>query len=270
MGTDEQVMAWIMDTVSMHHGHSVPGVVTGKPIALGGSLGRAEATGRGVAVIAQAALEQRRQPIQGTTVAIQGCGNVGYNAALAFQALGAKVVALSDRSGGTYQPEGIDVKAVGDCKGETGRCVDYDRGETITNADLLELPVEILVPAATEGQLNNFNADKIRAQLVVEGANGPTTPEADDILQERGITLVPDILANAGGVVVSYFEWVQDFNRFFWDLAEVNRNMERVLRHAFTGVAATAQREQVTLRNAALMLAIERVAEAMKLRGIYP
>jgi glutamate dehydrogenase (NAD(P)+) len=270
MGTDEQIMAWIMDTISMRLGYSVPGVVTGKPIPLGGTLGRAEATGRGLAIIAQAALEQRRQPIKGTTVAIQGFGNVGYNAALAFQALGAKVVALSDRSGGIYQPDGLDLTAAKDCKGETGRCVDYDRGEAITNAVLLELPVDILVPAAIEGQLSILNADKIRAQLVVEGANGPTTPEADAILQERGITLVPDILANAGGVVVSYFEWVQDFSRYFWDLAEVNRNMERVLHHALAEVTATAQRERVTLRDAALMVAVGRVTQAMKLRGVYP
>jgi glutamate dehydrogenase (NAD(P)+) len=270
MGTDDQVMAWIMDTVSMHHGHSVPGVVTGKPIVLGGTLGRAEATGRGVAIIAQAALEGRRQPIRGATVAIQGFGNVGFNAALAFQSLGAKVVAVSDRSGGIYHQDGLDLTAVSDCKGETGRCVDYNKVEVITNAELLELPVDILVPAAIEGQISILNADKIRAQLVLEGANGPTTPEADAILQERGIILVPDILANAGGVVVSYFEWVQDFSRYFWDLAEVNRNMERVLRHAYAEVVATAQRERATLRAAALIVAVGRVAQAMKLRGIYP
>lgn len=270
MGTNEQVMAWIMDTVSMHHGHSVPGVVTGKPVALGGTLGRAEATGRGVAIIAQAALEQIEQPIKGTTVAIQGFGNVGLNAALAFQALGARVVGLSDRSGGVYQPDGLNLTRVCDCKGETGRCVDYADAEVITNAELLELPVDILVPAAMEGQITAHNANKIRAKLVVEGANGPATPEADATLQERGIRVVPDILANAGGVVVSYFEWVQDFNRYFWDLAEVNRNMERVLRHAFAEVMATAQRERATLRAAALMVAVGRVAEAMKLRGIYP
>jgi glutamate dehydrogenase (NAD(P)+) len=270
MGTNEQIMAWIMDTVSMHHGHSVPGVVTGKPISLGGTLGRAEATGRGVAIIALEALEQMKQPIEGAAVAIQGCGNVGYNAALAFQALGANVVAISDRSGGVYNPHGLDLKAVNDCKGETGRCVDYAKAEVITNAELLELPVDILVPAAMEGQIASGNAGKIKAKLVVEGANGPTAPEADAILQERGITVAPDILANAGGVVVSYFEWVQDFNRYFWDLAEVNKNMERVLRHAFAEVTATAQRERATLRAAALMVAVGRVAEAMKLRGIYP
>jgi glutamate dehydrogenase (NAD(P)+) len=269
MGTDEQIMAWIMDTISMRQGYSVPGVVTGKPIPLGGTLGRAEATGRGVAIIAQAVLEQTRQPMRGTTVAIQGCGNVGYNAALAFEALGVKVVALSDRSGGVYNPNGLDLKAVNDCKGETGRCVDYN-AEVITNAEVLELPADIIVPAAMEGQITVLNADKIRAKLVVEGANGPTTSEADAILQDRGIPVVPDILANAGGVVVSYFEWVQDFSRYFWDLAEVNQNMERVLLHALAQVMATAQRERVTLRTAALMVAVGRVTEAMKLRGIYP
>jgi len=270
MGTDAQVMAWIMDTVSMHQGYSMPGAVTGKPVPLGGTVGRAEATGKGVAIIAQAALEQAKKPIKGATVAIQGCGNVGYNAALAFQALGATVVALSDRSGGVYQPKGLDCVAVGDCKGETRRCVDYGKASVITNPELLQLPVDILVPAAMEGQITGSNARKIRAKLVVEGANGPTTPEADAVLEEAGVTVVPDILANAGGVVVSYFEWVQDFNRYFWDLAEVNRNMERVLRQAFAEVSATAKREQSALRTAALMVAVGRVAEAMKLRGIYP
>jgi glutamate dehydrogenase (NAD(P)+) len=270
MGTDERIMAWIMDTLSMHQGYSVPGVVTGKPVPLGGTLGRSEATGRGVAIIARAALEKMGRPMKGATVAIQGFGNVGFNATLAFQSLGAKVVGLSDRSGGVYHPHGLDLEAVSDCKGETGRCVDYDKAEIITNAELLELPVDILVPAAMEGQITAPNADKIRAKLVVEGANGPTTPEADGVLQGRGIEVVPDILANAGGVVVSYFEWVQDFSRYFWDLAEVNRNMERVLLHSFAEVMATAQREQVTLRTAALMLAVRRVAEAMNLRGVYP
>jgi len=270
MGTDGQVMAWVMDTISMQRGYSIPGVVTGKPVPIGGTLGRAEATGRGIAVVTQAALEQSRQDIKGATVAIQGCGNVGYNAALAFQTLGAKVVALSDRSGGIYQPDGLDLEAVSDCKGETDRCVDYARAEVITNPDLLELPVDILIPAAIEGQITALNADKIRAKLVIEGANGPTTLEADAILQERGIIVVPDILANSGGVVVSYFEWVQDFSRYFWDLAEVNRNMERVLRHTFAEVMVAAQRERVSLRTAGLMVAVKRVVEAMELRGIYP
>jgi len=270
VGTDAQTMAWMMDTISMHRGYSIPGVVTGKPIPIGGTVGRAEATGRGIAVMAQEALAQAGGSIQGATVAIQGCGNVGYNAALSFQALGAKVVALSDRSGGVYRPEGLDVKAVGDCKGETGRCCDYAKATSISNPELLQLPVDILVPAAIEGQITALNADKVRAKLVVEGANGPTTSEADAILQERGISVVPDILANGGGVVVSYFEWVQDFSRYFWDLAQVNQSMERVLRQAFVEVATRAQEHRVTFRTAALMTAVSRVLEAIKIRGVYP
>lgn len=270
VGTDSQTMAWLMDTISMHRGFSIPGVVTGKPISIGGTAGRAGATGRGVAFIAQEALALAGGDIQGATVAIQGCGNVGYNAALAFQALGARVVALSDRSGGVHQPEGLDVQAVGDCKGETGRCCDYVRTTSITNSELLQLPVDILVPAAIEGEITANNAAKVKAKLVVEAANGPTTPEGDAILRERGIAVLPDILANSGGVLVSYFEWVQDFSRYPWDLAQVNQSMERVLRNAFGEIAARAQEHGVTFRTAALMTAVSRVLEAIKTRGIYP
>ncbi|MFQ5812185.1 MAG: Glu/Leu/Phe/Val dehydrogenase [Anaerolineae bacterium] len=270
MGTDQQVMAWIMDTYSMHRGYSVPGVVTGKPVPIGGTLGRAEATGRGITVITQAALESQGRSIDGAAVAIRGCGNVGWNAALIFRQLGAKVVGLSDQSGGVYHPDGLDLIAVGDCKGETGRCVDYTKAEIVTNEELLELPADVLVPAAIEGQITVHNADRIQARLIIEGANGPTTPEADALLWERGVTVVPDILANAGGVVVSYFEWVQDMSRYFWDLAEVNRRMERILGRAFVEVTEIAKREKVNLRVAAYMVAVQRVAEALALRGIYP
>ncbi|MBI4218720.1 MAG: glutamate dehydrogenase, partial [Chloroflexi bacterium] len=185
-------------------------------------------------------------------------------------AMGAKVVAVSDHTGGLYQEQGFDLKDVGDCRGDIHRCIGPGRADPISNTELLALPVDILVPAAIEGQITGENADRVRAHYVVEGANGPTTDEADQILADRGVTVVPDILANAGGVVVSYFEWVQDFSRYFWDLGEVNRNMERVLRQALADVAATAEREAVSLRTAALMVAVRRVTEAIRLRGFYP
>ncbi|MBI4305905.1 MAG: Glu/Leu/Phe/Val dehydrogenase [Chloroflexi bacterium] len=270
LGTNEHIMAWIMDTLSMHQGYSLPGVVTGKPVPIGGTLGRAEATGRGVAIVAKAVLERLDRPIEGVTVAIQGFGNVGFNAALAFKAMGAKVVAVSDHTGGLFQEEGFDLSDAVDCRGDIHRCVSDGKADPVSNEELLELPVDILVPAAIEGQITAANADRVRARYVVEGANGPTTNQADRILADRGVTVVPDILANAGGVVVSYFEWVQDFSRYFWDLAEVNRNMERVLRQALAEVASTAERERVSLRTAALIVAVRRVTEAIRLRGFYP
>ena len=270
LGTNERVMAWIMDTISMHQGYSTPGVVTGKPVPIGGTLGRREATGRGVAVIARSILETAGQSLDGKTVAVQGFGNVGANAARSFESLGARIVAISDRSGGVYNPDGFDVAGAGDCQEELTNCGEHYQGERVTNAELLELPVDVLVPAAIEGQITEDNAARIRAKYVIEGANGPTTDAADAILADRGITVAPDILANAGGVIVSYFEWVQDFSRYFWDLGEVNRNMDRVLEQAYAEVESVSQRERVTLRTAALMLAVRRVTEAIKLRGFYP
>jgi glutamate dehydrogenase (NAD(P)+) len=271
IGTNDQVMAWVMDTISMHQGYSVPGVVTGKPVAIGGTLGRREATGRGICLIAREAMRLylEKEP-RDVTVAVQGCGNVGYYAARFLQELGCKVLAISDSTGGTYNSKGLDITDVIKTKEQVGTCCGYSRGEKLTNEELLELPVDILVPAAIEDQITEKNAPRIKARVIVEGANGPTTPEADVILREKRCVVVPDILANSGGVVVSYFEWVQGLQYFFWDLPEVNQNLERILKNAFEEVVAFSRRENSDLRLGALCLAIKRVAEATELRGIYP
>lgn len=270
VGTNDQIMAWIMDTISMQKGYSVPGVVTGKPVAVGGTLGRREATGRGVAIVAREAVRSLGIPLQGASVAIQGAGNVGLHAAQCLTQMGARLIAISDSVSGIYNPHGLDFPQVEAWKREHGQLHGFPGAEAITNDDLLALPCDILVPAALENQITGRNANQVRARLIVEGANGPTTPEADAILREKGILVVPDILANAGGVIVSYFEWVQDLQFYFWDLEEVNRNLERVLVRAFGEVASLAQQEGVDMRMAASMLAIRRVAEAMRLRGLYP
>ncbi len=271
IGTDARVMAWMMDTYSMHRGYTVRGVVTGKPPSVGGSLGRYEATGRGVAVVVGEAFKRLGRPLEGATVAIQGFGNVGSVAARLLSREGAKVVAVSDSRGGIYNPkQGLDIEALLSARGPRGRISDGRAGDVITNAELLELPVDVLVPAAIEGQVTAENADRVRAKTVVEAANGPLTPEADRILQDNGVFIVPDILANAGGVVVSYFEWVQDLQSFFWEEDEVNRRMERLMVKGFADVAALADRSGVSFREAAYMLAITRVVEAVTIRGIYP
>ena len=270
IGTNEQTMAWIMDTVSMHKGYSVLGVVTGKPISAGGTAGRIEATGRGVSVITAEALSRLDRTMEGATVAIQGFGNVGYYAARCLGEMGCSIVAVSDSGGGVYNPRGLDVELLGRAKRETGSCTGYPGADSVTNTELLGLPVDVLVPAATEGQINESTAPSVKARLVVEGANGPTTPEADDILADKGALVVPDILANAGGVIVSYFEWVQDFQSYFWDLAQVRGSLERLLRQAFSDVAGRADHDRVDLRAAAMSLAVGRVAEAVQARGIYP
>jgi glutamate dehydrogenase (NAD(P)+) len=265
------VMAWIMDTYSMNIGHSVPGVVTGKPIAVGGSQGRTEATGRGILYVTQEALAWLGRPLEGATVAVQGFGNVGSTTARLFQAAGAKLVAVSDISGGLYRGDGFawDDLAPATVRGTMLR--QAVRGaDAISNEELLALPVDILVPAAMEDQITSRNAAAVRARLVVEGANGPTTPEADAILHDAGVVLVPDILANAGGVAVSYFEWVQDLQYFFWEEDEVNVKLAKVMRRAFNEVRAIQDREGVTLRDAANMLGVRRVADALQMRGIYP
>ena len=270
IGTNEQVMAWIMDTISMHKGYSVLGVVTGKPLSVGGTVGRTEATGRGVAIITSEALRRLERPIEGATVAIQGFGNVGYHAARCLGELGCNVVAVSDSGGGIYNPKGLDLDLLERVKRETGSCASYPDADRITNTELLGLPVEVLVPAATEGQINESTAPSVKAKLVVEGANGPTTPEGDAILADKGALVLPDILANAGGVIVSYFEWVQDFQSYFWDLPQVQRSLERILRQGFYDVVGRADRDHVDLRAAAMTLAVGRVAEAVQVRGIYP
>jgi glutamate dehydrogenase (NAD(P)+) len=270
MGTDAQVMAWIMDTYSMMHGHSVPAVVTGKPVTIGGSSGRVEATGRGVTFVTKEACKARGVSLEGATVAVQGFGNVGSVAAKLIEDAGAKVVALSDFDGGIYNENGFDVDALLAMPRGRGLLPDEVRADPITNEELLELPVDILIPAALEGQIHGGNASRIRAGMIVEAANGPTTGEADRILNERGLYVVPDIVANSGGVIVSYFEWVQDLQSFFWEETEVNARLEKIITRSFNEVAAMQQQHGCTMREAAYMLAVGRVVEATTVRGIFP
>ena len=269
--TNPQVMAWIMDTYSILKGYSVPGVVTGKPIELGGSLGRFEATGRGVVIAALEALKHLKRPIEGSKIAIQGCGNVGGIAAEQFHQMGAKVIAISCSSGGIYNERGLDVKSVLDRRAryQCFVCESQEEKE-ITNQELLELDCDILVPAAIENQITEKNAPRIRAKTIVEGANGPTTPEADETLNDRGIFVVPDILANAGGVTVSYFEWVQNLQELIWSEEEVLDRLTRIMQRSFKEVLEISLSKRIPMRTSALVLGVGRVAEATRLRGIYP
>jgi glutamate dehydrogenase (NAD(P)+) len=269
VGTSPRVMAWVMDTFSMKKGYVEPGVVTGKPVALGGSRGRLEATGRGLLIVVRETQKARGASLEGSSVAIQGFGNVGGNTARLLHAAGARVVAVSDVSGAIYNPKGLDIPRALAYVKETGRLAGFPRSHAISNEALLRLPVDVLVPAALEGQITRANAGEIQAGVIVEGANGPTTPEADAILAKRGIQVVPDILANAGGVVVSYFEWVQDRNGYFWPEAEVNARLEETMVEAFDAVADRARRFEVDARTAAYILAVERIIEARSLRGLY-
>ena len=269
MGTNMQVMAWIMDTYSMHVGYSVPAVVTGKPVAIGGSEGRERATSRGMLVATQAMLERLGRPQSGT-VAIQGAGNVGLNAMPLFSQAGFTVVAISDSSGAVYDPTGLDESSVYKHVSDGGWLAEYCEAEHISNAELLALDVDVLTPAAIEGQIHVGNAATIRANLIVEGANGPVTPEADTILNEGGVVVVPDILANAGGVTVSYYEWVQGMQHFFWSREEINKLLADHMRQAAEQVWDLSQAKSVNLREAAYQIAVGRVAEATRLRGIYP
>jgi glutamate dehydrogenase (NAD(P)+) len=270
MNTNPQVMAWIMDTYSMHSGHTVPAVVTGKPIAVGGSEGRVDATGRGIVIVAREAARHLEMPLHGAKVAIQGFGNVGSVAARIFHEQGAKVVAVSDAYGAIYNEDGLDIPSLMNCAHRDGSLSSFKGGSRLTGAELLELPVDILVPAATENQITSANAHRIQARAIIEGANGPTTPAADRILRERGVFLVPDVLANAGGVIVSYFEWVQDLQSFFWHEAEVNTRMEQMLVRAYDAVAQVADRDNIDMRLAAYVIGVKRVADASLARGIYP
>jgi len=267
--TDAQVMAWIMDTFTMRQGFASPGVVTGKPISLGGSLGRREATARGCTVTIEEACKHLGLQLQGLTVAIQGYGNAGSIAHDLLHARGAKVVALSDSRGGIVNMKGIDPVAVQNFKRENSTVSGMPGTDRISNKDLLELKVDVLVPAALENQITEENATKIRPKIMAEAANGPTTPEADVILHENGVFLIPDILANAGGVTVSYFEWVQDLANYFWSEDEVNLKLETVMRRSFADVVSIAQKSRVPMRTAAYMLGVGRVAEATRLRGLY-
>jgi len=270
VGTNPQVMAWIMDTYSMHRGYSVPAVVTGKPISIGGSQGRFEATGRGCMIVAREGAKYLGIPLQEAKVVVQGFGNVGSVAAYLMHDAGAQVVAVSDSRGGIYNPKGINPREILEHKRKTGSVVDFPGADFVTNEELLELPCDILIPSALEGAITGKNAPKIKARLIVEGANGPTTPEADEILKERGVTVIPDILANSGGVIVSYFEWVQDLQSFFWTEEEINNRLERLMVQSFHHVLETAEKYKVDLRTGAMIRAISRVSDALLTRGIYP
>jgi len=270
VGTNPQVMAWIMDTYSMNKGYSVLGVVTGKPIEIGGSRGRLEATGRGCTIVARLAAKQLGINLEGATVAVQGFGNVGSVAARLLSKEGCRIIGVSDSRGGIRHPKGLNVESVLRHKKETGSVVGFKGSGTVSNAELLGLPCDLLVPAALEGTINAANAASVKARMIIEGANGPTTPEADKILIDKGIFLLPDILANAGGVVVSYFEWVQDLQSLFWSEDEVNRQLETVMTNSFQEVLAMSQRHKVDMRNAAYMLAVKRIADATEARGIFP
>ena len=270
MGTDERVMAWMMDTFSMNVGYSVPGVVTGKPIKIGGSRGRREAPGRSVAICVEEAAAKLGMRLEGARVVVQGFGKVGSVVALLLHAIGCKIVAVSDVKGGIYNPQGLDPVRLTAHKRQTKTVSSYRDGDFVTNEELLELPCDILVPAAVERVITERNADKVKAKLIVEAANGPITPEADIILRDKGAFIVPDILANAGGVIVSYFEWVQDISQFFWTEQEVNERLRQVMRRAFGEVWTIAHDRSVDMRTAAYILAVSRVAEAIRLRGIYP
>ena len=270
VNTNEQIMGWIMDTYSMHHRRTVTAVVTGKPTFLGGSLGRDEATGRGVRVVAAAAMERHGMKPEETSIVIQGFGNVGSIAAQEFIDIGCKVIGISDVTGGYYNPKGIDINAALEHrKSHQGTLADFKDADQVSNEELLELPCDILAPCAMEDQITRKNAERIQAKVIVEGANGPTTAKADPILESKGILVVPDILANAGGVTVSYFEWVQDRMGYFWTAEDVNERLNRILSEAFNAVSDRAEKHNVNMRIAAYILAIERVTKTLKLRGIY-
>ena len=269
--TNPQVMAWIMDTFSILKGYSVPGVVTGKPVELGGSLGRLEATGRGVVITSLEALKYLKMSVEGAKVVIQGCGNVGGVAAMHFHRLGAKVIAISDSEKGLYNEKGLDVMRALEYKAKYKCFVCETKDETeITNQDLLELKCDILVPAAIENQIVEKNAPRVKAKIIAEGANGPTTPKADEILNDKGVFVVPDILANAGGVTVSYFEWVQNLQELIWSEEEVLDRLTRIMQKGFKEVLDISLSKKIPMRTAALVLGIGRVAEASRLRGLYP
>jgi len=269
VNTNERVMAWVMDTYSMHRRHAVTGVVTGKPIEMGGSLGRREAIGRGCVIATREALRHLGLPERGTRVAVQGFGNVGSVAAELFAREGLTIVAISDKSGAVCNPNGINLGNALEWTREHRFLVGYPGADAIDPAEMLELDVDVLVPAAVENAITRKNASRIRARVICEGANGPTTPGADRILEEQGVFVIPDILANAGGVTVSYFEWVQDRAGYFWDESTVNDRLQSIIQRSFQDVLSVATRHQVNMRTAAYMLAVERVAAVHRLRGMY-
>jgi glutamate dehydrogenase (NAD(P)+) len=271
VGTDARVMAWMMDTYSMKKGYVEPGVVTGKPIVLGGSLGRESATGSGIVVATREALRDLGLELGGVRIAVQGFGNVGSNAARLLAEAGAKIVAVSDVHGGIYKADGLDIPTLLRYRSEHASIANFPGTEPLTNDELLTLECDVLVPAALEGQLHEGNAERIRAKLIVEGANGPTTAEADEILRRRGIPVVPDIMANSGGVVVSYFEWVQDRHGYFWPASEVHARLEEKMVAAYAALREAIERYDLVndLRTAAYTVAMQRILEARRLRGLY-
>jgi glutamate dehydrogenase (NAD(P)+) len=270
VNTNAQTMAWMMDTYSMHAGFSVPAVVTGKPLSIGGSEGRNEATATGAVAVMKMAADELKMPLRDLRVAIQGFGNAGAIAAELLHAEGIRVVAVSDRSGGVYDERGLDVPALLKYKQDHSVVAGFPGAQEISIQDTLEVPCDVLIPAATEGVLTKENAPRVQARIIVEAANGPTTPDADKIFFARGVRLVPDILANAAGVTVSYFEWVQDLQNFFWEPDEVQEKLALVMDNAYTVVAKLAHDQECDLRTAANMVAIKRVADATQMRGIYP
>lgn len=270
MGTDEQVMAWVMDTYSQRVGYTVPAVVTGKPVVLGGSLGRREATGRGLVYLVEEACRRLEMPLQGARAVVQGFGNVGSNTARFLALDGARVVAISDVSTGIYNDRGIDIDAALQHVAAHRFLQGFSGGEAITNQELLELPCEVLAPCALQNQITAANASRLQCRLLAEGANGPTTLEADEVLEARGICVLPDILANAGGVTVSYFEWVQDTQNLMWSLDEINQRLRRIMLDAFERTRLRAERDGLDMRTAALIQGIDRVTQAKLLRGLFP
>lgn len=270
VNTNEQVMAWMMDTYSMNEGTTATGVVTGKPIALGGSLGRREATGRGVFTVGEQAAQRLGLPLAGSRVAVQGLGNVGGVAARLFVQAGCRIVAVQDHAGTVYRESGLNIPALLDHVSQHGSVLGYAEAEALVSAKFWEIPCDIIVPAALEQQITAENANLVQARMVIEGANGPTTPEADDILNDRGILVVPDVIANAGGVTVSYFEWVQDFSSFFWTEDEINSRLVGIMREAFAAVWKVSEEHNVSLRTATFIIACTRMLQARELRGLYP
>ncbi len=271
VNTNEQVMSWIMDTYSMTIGYSCPGVVTGKPIEAGGSLGRREATGRGVFYVTRELIKAQGKDLKNMSVAIQGFGNVGSNAAKIFHENGSRIVAISDVNGGLYDENGLDIPELINYAAEhKGSIASYPKAKNIPIDAFVEVPCDILIPAAMENQITSLNAAKVKAKYIIEGANGPTSGEADRILRERGIWVIPDILANAGGVTVSYFEWVQDIQAYFWNEDDVNHRLQDIITKAFKEIYAMAQKENVDLRLAAFMVGLNRLEKTVKLRGTFP
>ena len=270
VNTDEQIMAWMMDTYSMNEGRTSTGIVTGKPLALGGSLGRREATGRGVFIVAAQAAKKLNLALASSRCVIQGFGNVGYAAARLFHRHGSKVVAVQDTSGAVFNANGLDPERLLGHAQENAGVAGFPESEPLTAEEFWTVETDFLVPAALEEQITQRNASGIRAKILVEGANGPTTPEADDILGDKGILIVPDVLANAGGVTVSYFEWVQDFSSFFWTEDEINSRLDRIMSEAFQSIWEVAAQRKVTLRTATFIAACERILQARQLRGLYP